>query len=231
MKTFEIRDIIPKRAGEETLTPRRRFFQIIFKPIAEEGFLNTEKIASRNFWDAFLDGTREDGAELNIDADPLFLSICEQCDITADNIDNITWDDTNKIFDRVLGKRVRASVEKDYVEPYHIPGSLSKIDTRYTYSTIVLEGEDRNSVFRGQNHVIIQDPERVKDIQKILQGLSSINEEAREERQRNRGVATANERTGTGAIRAERSLGGRDARLAGEGKTEEPLEENNNFKA
>jgi hypothetical protein len=206
METLVIRDIIPGRAADNTLTPGRRFLQVVFRFAAEEGYLVTKRTTSRNFWDSYK-GQREDGADLNIQADQLYLSICEACGITAENIDSIDWN-SKEPFQKVIGMKVKGDVVSRYVEEYRIPGSLSALNTRFTYSTVVLEGEDENNVFRTNGHVIIQDPKRLEEIKRRLEEISSFNEQAREERQAARGVPTTNEREGTGAIIAERSLEG-----------------------
>jgi hypothetical protein len=207
-ENLTIKDIVPDKAGDDTLTPGRKFLQVIFEPLPEEGFLNTERIASRNFWMEFFDGRREDGAALNIAADQLFLSICKHCGINAENIENIPWEPGSEIFRRAVGMKVKGAIVKEYVKEYHINDSLSKDNTRFTYTTIILKGEDVPGVFRNQGHVIIQDPKELETVKKRLAELSHENEMAREQRQHDRGIATVGERTGTGVIAKEKSLAG-----------------------
>lgn len=207
VETLMIKDVIPGKASENTLTPNRKFLQVVFKPVAEEGFLVTKRIVSRNFWSDFI-GAKVSGGDLNLAADQLFLSICEACDITASNIDNVNWEPGSSIFEKVIGMKVRGLIATEYVEAYSIPNSLSKLSVRYRYTTLVLDGETVENVFKNQGHIIIQNPQRLQEVKERLSEIATINQAAREERQHERGIPTASERIGTSALTTEKTLSG-----------------------
>lgn len=207
MKKLKIIRVIPRQAGEKTSTPGRKFLQVIFAPVAEGNSLNTQRDASKNVWEGFKGKNTITGGDLNIKADPLFISIMEKVGRLPEDY---KWSDvpqgTNGLFETpqafrgVVGATVSGDIITHYVEPYEIPTSQSADATRYQYTAVVLEGENEFQVFAQQNHPIVQDEDRLSEIKSQAAGTAQVNNDAKEERRLERGLPPSFSRTGTGAL-------------------------------
>jgi hypothetical protein len=190
---LEIVRVVPGKAADDTLTPGRKFLQVIFRELPPEGFITQKREGSRNFWEGFF-GKTEDGRDLNIKADPIYMQLCEHVDVKADT----PW--TEDTFRACKGLKVFGDIVTEYVKPYKIPNGLSENNTRFQYTAVVLDGDSKESVFRNQGHTVISDPRELELIKIEAERVSKQNQEARDARQAARGIPPAGDRVGTGTV-------------------------------
>lgn len=187
MNKLRIIGVIPGQAGDNTETPGRKFLQVQFAPQAEAGTLNTQRDASKNVWAGFKGKGAKSGFDLSIKADALFTSISEHLNLPADyNWANVQKEagvaQTPAAFKGLIGMKVDGDIVTEYVEPYEIENSQSQNATRVRYTAVVLNGEDKFTVFQGQNHPIVSDPAKLQELQAMASEIALENQAAKLER-------------------------------------------------
>jgi hypothetical protein len=193
MGMLKIIGVIPGKARMDSSTPGRKFLQVIMVPLTEGRTLNTQNDVSRNVWEGYK-GERLEGGDLNIKADPLYISICEALGID----ENTPWEEAS--FRGIKGFEVEGEIITEIVEPYEIPGSLSADKRRVEYTLAVFKNESKYKLFKAQNHPIVEDPKRREQLRLLASEVASTNEAARQRRMEARGMPTPSERKGTGAL-------------------------------